>query len=110
MLCKTIVIWPGVASYLKIVSDYVQQYRGTPLDLPTSVLESAKVGGDETYVESRFIRVPLMPYGAALYRQELASIFRSGNVPATFRLSLLPPLAMTAAMAFRLTGNDKGIW
>ena len=24
-------IWPGVASFLKIVSDYVQRYRGTPL-------------------------------------------------------------------------------
>jgi hypothetical protein len=31
-------------------------------------------------------------------------------VPATFRLQLLPPLAVAAAVAFKLTGSDKGVW
>jgi len=31
-------------------------------------------------------------------------------VPATFRLTLLPPLASAAAIAYRFTGSDKGIW
>ena len=33
-----------------------------------------------------------------------------GDVPATLRLSLLPYLASAAAVAFRITGSDKGIW
>jgi hypothetical protein len=33
-----------------------------------------------------------------------------GDVPATLRLSLLPPLASLAAVAYKLTGSDKGIW
>jgi hypothetical protein len=31
-------------------------------------------------------------------------------MPATFRLSLLPPLASAAAISYKLTGSDKGIW
>jgi len=27
-----------------------------------------------------------------------------------FRLPLLPPLAISALVAYRLTGNDKGVW
>ena len=29
-------IWPGVASFLKIVFDYLQRYRGTGLSLPAN--------------------------------------------------------------------------
>lgn len=103
-------IWPGVAGFLKIVSDYVHQYRGQGLRLPPDVIAHATIGGDKTYTRARFLRIPLLPYGAALYtRQLLQSVFH-GNLPATFRLSLLPPLASAAAVAFKITGSDKGVW
>jgi hypothetical protein len=103
-------IWPGVASFLKIVSDYVQRYRGTPLDLPADVIKDATVNGDKIYTRARFLRLPIMPYGARLYTQQITQAAFSGNVPATFRLSLLPPLASAAAVAFKITGSDKGVW
>src|SRR5690348_15181391 len=103
-------IWPGVASFLKIVSDYVAKYRGTPLDLPAKVISDATVGADKIYTRARFLRVPLMPYGARLYTRQLTETAFRGDVPATLRLSLLPPLASAAAVAFRITGSDKGVW
>ena len=103
-------IWPGVASFLKIVSDYVQQYRGTALTLPSTVLADARVGGDKMFTRARFLRLPIMPYGAALYTRQLTQTAFRGDVPAAFRLSLLPPLASAAAVAFRITGSDKGVW
>jgi hypothetical protein len=103
-------IWPGVATYLAIVSDYVKQYRGKWLDLPQSVLKAARFGGEKLYVLRRFLRVPLLPQGAELYTKQVASTALRGDLLATFRLSLLPPLAAAASVAFKLTGNDKGIW
>lgn len=103
-------IWPGVASFLKIVSDYVQRYRGTGLNLPADVIADATVSGDKIYTRARFLRLPIMPYGARLYTQQITQAAFSGNVPATFRLSLLPPLASAAAVAFKITGSDKGVW
>lgn len=103
-------IWPGVAGFLKIVSDYVQRYRGTALSLPAWVLSDAHMGGDKIYTRARFLRLPIMPYGAKLYTQQITQAAVRGNVPATFRLSLLPPLASAAAVAFKITGSDKGVW
>ncbi len=103
-------IWPGVATYLKIVSDYVGRYRGTGLELPADVLRAADFGGDKLYVQRRFLRGPLMPNGAELYTKQVAATALRGDIPATFRLSLLPPLASVAAVAFKITGDDKGIW
>ena len=103
-------IWPGVAGFLKIIADYVRQYRGRELALPDYVIKDATVGGDKIYPRARFLRLPIMPYGARLYARQLAlNIFR-GNMPATLRLSLLPPLASAAAVAFKITGSDKGVW
>lgn len=103
-------IWPGVASYLKIVSDKVKQYRGAGLQLPAEVLDAARVNGDEVNVRGRFLRVPIMPHGAQLYTTQLTKTAVRGDVANTFRLSLLPPLATAAAVAFKLTGSDKGVW
>jgi hypothetical protein len=103
-------IWPGVAGFLKIVSDYVQRYRGTGLAIPADVIADAPVGGDKIYTRARFLRLPILPYGARLYTRQITQAAFSGNVPATFRLSLLPPLASAAAVAFKITGSDKGVW
>lgn len=103
-------IWPGVATYLKIVSDYVEKYRGSGINLPGDVVAQARFGGDKLFVLRRFLRIRLMPEGAGLYTQQMAQTALRGDVPAAFRLSLLPPLAATAAVAFKITGDDKGIW
>jgi hypothetical protein len=103
-------IWPGVATYLKIVSDYVQRYRGEALPLPPEVLEAARFGGEKLAVRKCFLRVPILPEGASLYARQVTGTALNGDVVATLRLSLLPPLASIAAVSYRLTGSDKGIW
>jgi hypothetical protein len=103
-------IWPGVATFMKIVSDYVQRYRGTPLQLPHEVMKAARFGGEKLTLHRDFLRIPIMPEGAQLYTTEIAAAAKRGDVPAAFRLSLLPPLASVAAVAFKITGSDKGIW
>lgn len=103
-------IWPGVATYLKLVADYVRKYRGDAPPLPPEVEQDAAFDGDVLTVRNCFIRVPIMPYGAKLYTRQVTQTALRGDVPATFRLSLLPPLASAAAVAYKLTGSDKGIW
>ena len=103
-------IWPGVAGFLKIVSGYVTRYRGIGLKLPADLIVDATVGAEKIYTRARFLRLPLLPYGAGLYTRQLTQTLRRGNVPATLRLSLLPPLASAAAVAYRITGSDKGVW
>ncbi|HUO59833.1 MAG TPA: hypothetical protein VMU24_04130 [Candidatus Acidoferrales bacterium] len=103
-------IWKGVCTYLKIVSDYTEKYRGRGIDLPHDVVSTAAFGGDKVYVQARFIRVPIMPQGAALYTEQVTRTALRGDVPATFRLGLLPYLASAAAISYKLTGSDKGIW
>jgi len=103
-------IWKGVCSYLKIVNDYVARYRGTGLNLPAEITRVAPFGGEKVFVRGKFIRVPIMPEGAGLYTDQVTRTALRGDVPATFRLTLLPPLATAAAISFRMTGSDKGIW
>jgi hypothetical protein len=103
-------IWPGVATYLVIVSDKMKAYRGIGVALPQFVLEAARFGGSEIKVNASFLRVPIKPYGMRLYMQQITQTAFRGDVPATFRLSLLPPLASAAAIAYKFTGSDKGIW
>ena len=103
-------IWPGVATFLVIVSDYMRQYSGAELEMPEMVTRAARFGGEKVYARARFLRVPVFPEGAALYGKQLANTALRGDVPAAFRLSLLPPLATAAAISYKLTGSDKGIW
>ena len=103
-------IWWGVATYLKIVCDYVREYRGHAPELPPAVLSAARFGGEVIHARGKFLRVPLLPNGAELYTRQITDTAFRGDVPATLRLSLLPYLASAAAVAFRITGSDKGIW
>jgi hypothetical protein len=103
-------IWAGVATYLEIVSGYVARYQDQPLALPAIVHSAARFGADKIRVRAKFLRVPVMPEGAALFTRQVTKTALSGDVPATFRLNLLPPLALAAAVAYRLTGSDKGVW
>ena len=103
-------IWPGVATYLAIVSDHVKQYRGTPLTLPGFVRAAARFGGNQIKPRARFLRVPVLPHGAALYTHQVTHAAMRGDVPGTLRLGLLPYLASAAAVAYKFTGSDKGVW
>jgi len=103
-------VWPGVATYLTIVRDFVEQYRGRTIELPQAVLSAARFGGEVIIARGKFLRVPILPNGADLYTRQITMTALRGDVPATLRLSLLPYLASAAAVAFRLTGSDKGIW
>ena len=103
-------IWPGVATYLRIVCDYVREYRGEAPEPPQQVLAAARFGGGVIFARGKFLRIPILPNGAELYTRQITDAAMRGDVPATLRLSLLPYLASAAAVAFRITGSDKGIW
>ena len=103
-------IWPGVATLLAIVADYVGWYGGGDVPLPSQVLASARFNREKTFVDKQFLRIPIMPHAAELYTQQMIGIGASHNFRSMFRLSLLPALATAAFVGFRLTGSDKGIW
>lgn len=103
-------IWRGVATYLTIVSDFAERYRGQGLNLPASITKAAICGGDKVHARQRFLRVPIMPQGAALYSEQVTRAAFNGDLPATFRLYMLPYLASAAAISYKLTGSDKGVW
>ena len=103
-------VWPGVATLLTIVCEHGVRFGGGPVNLPPLVTAATKFDSNCTYVDRKFLRVPLLPEAANLYLLQLAQNGRSRNIRAVARLTLLPILATAAFMSFRLTGNDKGIW
>lgn len=103
-------IWPGVATLLKITSDYNERAGAGPLPLPDFVVEAARFGAEVTYVGEQFLRVPMLPQGSGLFLQQLIGTGTALRFCAAARLSLLPALAAAAFVNLRLTGDDKGIW
>ena len=103
-------VWSGVSTFLVIVSDYVQQYRGAPLPLPSELVARSLFGANKFFVRGQYLRVPLLPEGARLYGRQITGAVLGGDLPATLRLSLLPPLASVAALAYKFTRSNQGIW
>jgi len=103
-------IWPGVATLLKITSDYNERVGIGPLPLPEFMVRSARFSAEVTYVGKQFLRVPMMPQGSQLFLQQLIGTGAAHRFRAAARLSLLPALAAAAFVNLRLTGDDKGIW
>lgn len=103
-------IWPGVATLLKITSDYNERVGVGPLPLPEFVVRSARFGAAATYVGKQFLRVPMVPQGSQLFLQQLIATGTARRFRAAARLSLLPALAAAAFVNLRITGDDKGIW
>lgn len=103
-------IWEGVATYLVIVSDYAEKYRGVGINLPHPVRASARFGGNQLFFRQDFLRVPIMPQSASLYGLQLSDLLRKRQLQRSARLSLLPWLATAAAVGQKITGSDKGIW
>src|SRR5580704_1966074 len=103
-------IWPGVITYLKIVADYSERYRGQKLAVPDFVANEAVLDGKSLFVRGSWLRVPVFPGVASLYGRQMGSMIWRGDVPGVFRLGLLPPLASVATLAYKLTGSPRGIW
>lgn len=103
-------IWEGVATYLGIISEYGQRYGRPPLKLPNFVTKAARFPGSVVYVGGIFLRVPIFPQSASLYRTQLIGLVRQGDLQSSARLGVLPWLATAAAIGHKITGSDKGIW
>jgi hypothetical protein len=101
-------IWPGVATFLLLVSEYVKSFGGEA-SVPLEVLASAYSNVIRVHLGGLFLRVPRGP-AAGLYASQLMSAARHADLRAMLRLPLLPPLAVSALVAYRLTGSDKGVW
>ncbi|HYA23705.1 MAG TPA: hypothetical protein VEF05_06065 [Terriglobales bacterium] len=101
-------IWPGVATFLFLIARFADSY-GAAAPLPDEIIEDTCSRDIRVYFENGFLRVPKLP-AAGLYGAQLLTAGRSGDLRAVCRLPLLPPLAVSALVAQRLTGNDKGIW
>jgi Uncharacterised nucleotidyltransferase len=103
-------IWPGVAACLKIVRDYTSSHAGAPWVLPPQVESAARLGVEELFERDGLWHFPVLPQGARLFAGELAHAIRRGDYAAGVRLSLLPPLASMASLAYAVTGNSGRIW
>jgi len=103
-------LWEGIATYLRIISEYVQTYRGRGIPLDPMVTGSAKFGTNKVRFRRDFLRVSILPDSLNLYASELRTLLLKGDFRNSFRLSLLPGLATAAALEMKITGSDKGIW
>jgi hypothetical protein len=103
-------IWPGVAACLKITADYLGSYGAVPWKLPKQVDSAAHVGAEMLFERDGLWHFPVIPQGARLFAGELAHALRHGDIAAGVRLSLLPPLASVASLAYAVTGNSGRIW
>jgi hypothetical protein len=101
-------IWAGVATFLCLILNYVQPY-GVTLPLPDGVASAAYFPGSGVRFQDGFLRVPKKT-AAALYFSQLLQAGRRRDRRALRRLPLLLPLAVSALLAQRLSGSDKGIW
>lgn len=109
-LARSAGLWDGLATYLVTVSGYVKSYRGENLPLPSLVTDAARFGNELVSFRRKFLRIPIFPQAAKLYASEWARLLLNGELQNTLRLSLLPGLAAAAALEFKFTGTDKGIW
>lgn len=101
-------IWPGVATFLVLIAEYVNSY-GSQVEIPREVMEASPSPDLRVHLGGKFLRVPKGP-AAGLYGTQLLNAGRHADFRAMCRLPLLPPLAISALLAYRLTGNDKGVW
>jgi hypothetical protein len=107
---KSAGIWPGVATFLRLTSDYVSHYSGQHLMLPRRVWLASSFGIEKVYPNAGFLRLPLFPQGAGLYLRQLVRAMRRRDARGSIRLGLVPPLAIAANVRFKALGDEHGIW
>ena len=110
VISKQCGLWGGVATHLRIMSEYVTHYREAPLPLPAFVRKAAKFGIERIYPHAGYLRLPLFPHGAKLYGHQVLKKFKRGDHAGAVRLTLLPPLAAAAGAAYKLSGKRDGVW
>jgi hypothetical protein len=103
-------VWPGVATLLQLVSEYMKHYRGEPLTLPKRVQLASRFGMEKVYPSAGFLRLPLFPQGAELYARQLVKMLRRRDTADSVRMGLIPPLAFVANLRYKITGDERGIW
>lgn len=107
---KRCCIWPGTATLLRVVSEYMSHYRGRPLELPRRVWRASAFGTDKILPHDGFLRLPLFPQGAKLYARQVFRTVKRRDTAGSLRLGLIPPLAVAANVKYKLTGSERGIW
>jgi putative nucleotidyltransferase-like protein len=103
-------IRPGVLGCLELVVDYANRYLLEPLRLPGQLQVTRGWDARTLHVQGKFLHIPFLPNGAGLFCRQFAHTLTRGNFDATARLSLLPPLASVAALAYAVTGSNGRIW
>jgi hypothetical protein len=104
-------VWPGVATYLSIVSDFVRDYREERLNIPDWVSAAGWFGNDKLFCRrAPFLRLPLIPEVIRLYASQLTGNVLGGQLSAAMRLSILPGLFSVATVHSKVTGRDQGVW
>jgi hypothetical protein len=94
--------------FLLLVSEYSKSF-GRDAPVPREVLASAYSQEIRVHLDGNFLRIPKWS-AAGLYGSQLLSAGRQVDFRAMARLPLLPPLAISALIAYKLTGSDKGVW
>jgi hypothetical protein len=102
-------VWPGVVTYLRIVTEFVGRVRGSAYQLDPQLLAESRFGMDEVFVRGIWLRVPARR-AALLYARQIYHMASRRDLHGVVRLSLLPPLASVARLSYVLTGNPSGIW
>jgi len=102
-------VWPGVATYLRIVTEFVRRVCGRAYQLDPQLLAESRFGMDEVFVRGIWLRVPVRR-AALLYGRQIYHMATLRDLHGVARLSLLPPLASVARLSYVLTGNHSGIW
>jgi hypothetical protein len=102
-------VWPGVVTYLRIVTEFVRHVRGSAYQLDPRLLAESRFGMDEVFVRGIWLRVPARR-AALLYARQIFHMASRRDLHGVVRLSLLPPLASAARVSYVLTGNHSGIW
>jgi hypothetical protein len=103
-------IWPGVATLVTVACQHAIRYGARDIALPSEVAGAALFHANRTYLQRRFVRIPLVPEATSLFLRQVAGNGRRLDFRAVARLGLLPALATAAYLTFRFTGNDKGVW
>jgi hypothetical protein len=103
-------IWPGVATYLRLVSGYTHHYSGRHLALPKRVWLATSFGIEKVYANTGFLRVPLFPQDSQLYVRQLIRAMRRRDAAGAMRLGMVAPLAVAANIRFKVSWNEHGTW